>query len=593
MLANQFYNFGHQIVITPLFLLAIAILIFQFVGNVVAKATEDGIQSSGSSTSTAVGELPANLIETDEVFQRTVSDKATFESPDQFMGWPGMKDVVRPVGRLDIDLGRPDPNKCTAFLVAPRYILTALHCLSGSSLIRFNAERYYERVQGITLWMNFVAPNRFKKFRISTELVDGNWDNDLDYVLLKVPDNEQDPSEEFGFLKLSKDEQPQDGAPYWLPQHPNGEILQVPKLKQCETADPVIEGPRYRHFCPTEPGSSGAPMVHNFGRPPVVIGMHYAAKRYVPSEVNPPGSPKRPKFGHRIVEIVNHSPVLQEIVSEYQQAETIYPETKGRASVKDGKRSTVSFAIEPETLESSSKTQGADYQGNEGDASQPTLSDLQEKSAPGLLSNSPDLLPVDIVDESIGHRNFVLIDDYAFSFRVPKRDRLLEDNDNFHHAKTRTNDSATNRSVVDSGQSCVRINIPSGYVTDLSSVPAIALMFVSSADIVEASLLHDWLYRVGLSSHRSLADYLFRELLLISDVEPEVVNELFKTVRLFGKSSYGPGEIVTFDEGTGKIARHNPENFDIDLIYFGYNCDSYHGQLLEMLDRAFWTLPTE
>ena len=54
--------------------------------------------------------------------------------------------------------------------------------------------------------------------------------------------------------------------------------------------------------------------------------------------------------------------------------------------------------------------------------------------------------------------------------------------------------------------------VPVGFQTDLVSVPAIARMFVSKLDGVEASCLHDWHYSTK-TVRRKTADRIFLEML--------------------------------------------------------------------------------
>jgi hypothetical protein len=80
--------------------------------------------------------------------------------------------------------------------------------------------------------------------------------------------------------------------------------------------------------------------------------------------------------------------------------------------------------------------------------------------------------------------------------------------------------------------------VPKGFETDFASVPRLFWWFISPTDrdVLRASLLHDYLYRIG--KERGYADKLFY-LKLVEDRVPKWKAKLmYWVVRLFGNKAW-------------------------------------------------------
>jgi hypothetical protein len=65
--------------------------------------------------------------------------------------------------------------------------------------------------------------------------------------------------------------------------------------------------------------------------------------------------------------------------------------------------------------------------------------------------------------------------------------------------------------VYESDVAGCRIEVPTGFLTDLASVPRLPLAFLLTGDSAhEAAVIHDWAYKKALFS-RELADAVFAE----------------------------------------------------------------------------------
>jgi len=81
--------------------------------------------------------------------------------------------------------------------------------------------------------------------------------------------------------------------------------------------------------------------------------------------------------------------------------------------------------------------------------------------------------------------------------------------------------------------------VPTGFESDLSSVPRCLSWFISPDDegFLEAGIVHDWLYRHGPYS-RAQADLIFRELLVDWSVPPYKAWLAYVALRCFGRKHF-------------------------------------------------------
>ncbi len=85
------------------------------------------------------------------------------------------------------------------------------------------------------------------------------------------------------------------------------------------------------------------------------------------------------------------------------------------------------------------------------------------------------------------------------------------------------------------------IEIASGFITDLGSVPRIPIVYDLLGDIaIEPYVIHDYLYSKGLLT-RLMADQVLREALLLVGISRWKAELIYAGVRIGGASHYGPG----------------------------------------------------
>lgn len=85
--------------------------------------------------------------------------------------------------------------------------------------------------------------------------------------------------------------------------------------------------------------------------------------------------------------------------------------------------------------------------------------------------------------------------------------------------------------------------VPKGFVTDFASVPRIPLAFLLAGNSAhEAAVIHDWLYqthKVGkVEISRAMADDIFKEASLASNIAPWRASLMYWGVRIGGSAPY-------------------------------------------------------
>lgn len=79
------------------------------------------------------------------------------------------------------------------------------------------------------------------------------------------------------------------------------------------------------------------------------------------------------------------------------------------------------------------------------------------------------------------------------------------------------------------------IVVPEGFITDLSSVPRLPIVFLLFGDSLKAaSVLHDYLYRNQPTVPRELCDKIFLEAARVSTNSPKKAYCMYLAVRAFG-----------------------------------------------------------
>lgn len=238
-------------------------------------------------------------------FEAVLNRQPNFEQLQQYGVSDRLRQLSRPIGRLDIVLKNKKMKTCTASIISDRYILTNNHCISGN-----------ENISSSSIVMNYYnAENEKDTKRYEVDITPVETNVDLDYSILAVRGN---PSNVFGVARIAARD-PAAGESLLILHHPGG----LPKYVTrggCLASNPnPLSGNEILHRCDTLPGSSGAPVLaESDGR---MIGLHFAGMNEALERVN---------FAKRMSSIIAASPVLRSIV----YSETT---TSGQISLGDGK----------------------------------------------------------------------------------------------------------------------------------------------------------------------------------------------------------------------------------------------------------------
>ena len=109
------------------------------------------------------------------------------------------------------------------------------------------------------------------------------------------------------------------------------------------------------------------------------------------------------------------------------------------------------------------------------------------------------------------------------------------------------------------GPTCDVIVVPSGFVTDLASIPAVARVRHNPANYAEAAVVHDWLYSIGEANKREKADDVFREALNETG-HGDFATELYRAVRFGGARGYGlPDDFAFWIKESNSLDKSRPK----------------------------------
>ncbi len=104
------------------------------------------------------------------------------------------------------------------------------------------------------------------------------------------------------------------------------------------------------------------------------------------------------------------------------------------------------------------------------------------------------------------------------------------------------------------------ILVPSGFVTDLASIPVIARVAYNPADYAEAAVVHDYLYAIGEADWRKKSDRIFRAILRETNHSTRRAEVLFRAVRMGGESGYGlKDDWVFWDRQERRFLKDQPK----------------------------------
>ncbi|KUF11718.1 right-handed parallel beta-helix repeat-containing protein [Pseudoponticoccus marisrubri] len=173
-----------------------------------------------------------------------------------------LRQLGRPIGRLDLLLENGKTGFCTAFIVDEKHLLTNHHCIPGNSGVRVQAAQF---VAG------YVTPGRetgAERYSVNLNPVES--DEALDYAVVQVFG---DPSARYGRMELDGSDL---GAAelLWIIGHPMGQSQHISR-EGCAASDPAVsdEG-KLVHTCDTLSGNSGSPVIRVTDQR--VVALHHA-----------------------------------------------------------------------------------------------------------------------------------------------------------------------------------------------------------------------------------------------------------------------------------------------------------------------------
>ncbi len=188
-----------------------------------------------------------------------------FEPLSEYSANSRLRQLGRPVGRLDVLYGDGGLGICTTVLVSEKYLITNHHCVAPDS--DFGPATSASVVFG---YLNSEDTSGARRYIVDPEPVEA--DEALDYAILMV---QGDPSTTWGVATLSPRD-PQAGDALLVIQHPAGKPMHVTR-RACRAGSPhAIAGNDILHTCDTLPGSSGSPVFSDDDG--VMIGLHYAGQ---------------------------------------------------------------------------------------------------------------------------------------------------------------------------------------------------------------------------------------------------------------------------------------------------------------------------
>lgn len=175
-----------------------------------------------------------------------------------------IRQLARPVGRLDILLSAGGVSTCTASLLPGGYAITNHHCVPGDGANGV--------VMEASLLMGYLVegiPTGTERFMIETKPVETN--ADLDYSIVRIVG--VDPSVRWGSIRIDPRD-PRPGESLVVVHHPAGLPQHVTRGGCRADAPTPVQGVDLRHRCDTFGGSSGSPIFSDGSGS--VIGLHYA-----------------------------------------------------------------------------------------------------------------------------------------------------------------------------------------------------------------------------------------------------------------------------------------------------------------------------
>lgn len=222
-------------------------------------------------------------------YEAVLDGRPNYELLQQYGTTDRLRQLSRPVGRLDVMTRDNGMSVCTASIISDRHILTNNHCIPGKGV-----------VVAASILMNYYSTDNeqvTRRYEVDPNPVETS--AALDYSILLVKGN---PAREFGTIRIAARD-PAAGEALLILHHPGGRPKYVTRGGCLATSPDPLSGNEILHRCDTLPGSSGSPVLsESDGR---VIGLHFAGMAEASARMN---------FAKRMSSVYAASAILRSIV---------------------------------------------------------------------------------------------------------------------------------------------------------------------------------------------------------------------------------------------------------------------------------------
>ncbi len=221
---------------------------------------------------TQYGQLDLFLPQSTLHLESILGSMALWEEVSSYHPKDRIRELARPVGRLDLQLSKGGMSTCTASVLPGGYLLTNNHCIPGDG--------HYGVVQRAQLVMGYLSAGDqtgTEVFEVETVAVEHN--PALDYAIVRFKGPSPEPR--WGTITIDP-RMPGPAESLMIVHHPMGKPQMVTRAR-CRTASPnPVVGVDIRHKCDTIGGSSGSPVFSDAAG--TVIGLHFAGNVGSPAD---------------------------------------------------------------------------------------------------------------------------------------------------------------------------------------------------------------------------------------------------------------------------------------------------------------------
>ncbi len=176
-----------------------------------------------------------------------------------------MLDTARGVAKVEITRfrnGRRDGRgEGTGWLIAPGLLATCRHVIEAQRPLETEIERHDldDQVGNALVTFDYTAPAAGIQYGVQALECRASHDSSLDYAILRLADRQDFPIDKRDYLRIGVDAPLTAGTSLYIIQHPLGRKQQLAgDLFERDGAD----SSRILYRTPTEPGTSGAPVLN-------------------------------------------------------------------------------------------------------------------------------------------------------------------------------------------------------------------------------------------------------------------------------------------------------------------------------------------